>query len=441
MDDQKTIAAEMNSETLHEHLELSHYIDVFRGSAEYVRRVIFVMLVFSVLILIAQWNTTSASWIPRRSKSLRALDVRASALNDKTAADALVALETNQRYLTLEDLQTNVHEYTKQRIERVVLVEIPGLGVTFDVNDLGNFCGIAYALILIFLVLALVREHENLVLALFKVGRLHERDGEKKGDGESRANYLYHALAMSQVLNSPPTLAQWAQPAIKRVLLNVVLFIPVVVETYIVVTNFMTMDVLHFYHASPMVMGPQVILLAVNLGLTWIAHRYAQSCDHRWNSAFFLVNPALRAVAAPPWRVWVKRPAALHATEVQDHHLRTQLVAKLKLAHEQRAGSVPVTHAEVVHSAGTISHSEIHRMCTAMEAKAVEDAADEQGQRHVFNGQITSSVLDGKDWLVTAVFDVGGSRTETTPRMPMKRDTQAQLRTAKRHPASKRPNG
>src|SRR3954470_23866376 len=137
-------------------------------------------------------------------------------------------------------MQDLLAEYSKLRLERELFPHIPILGITFDVNDLGLFCGMAYVLLLLLLLFSLMREHEHLHLALFKVRRLHD-DSRNRGGGESRANYLYHALAMSQVLNSPPTLASWKPSRFKTVTLSLIFFLPVAMELFIVVVDWSTL--------------------------------------------------------------------------------------------------------------------------------------------------------------------------------------------------------
>src|SRR5438477_3367966 len=204
---------ELVSESLYEHLELAHYVEIFRGSADRVRYVIFVIIVFSIVILVAQWNTTDLSWVPQRYRKLNEL-YDAVRRMPEPAADERVRKQTRARFLSRDDLKENLSEYRKLRVEHVFLVQMPGMGATFDINDLGLFSGITYVLLLLLLLFSLMREHENLYLALFKVRRLHDRPGTI-ADGESTANYLYHSLAMSQVLSSPPTLAQWRPSSFK----------------------------------------------------------------------------------------------------------------------------------------------------------------------------------------------------------------------------------
>jgi len=398
----ETDAAMGHGELLEEHLELAHYIDLFKSSAEYVRRIILVMLLFSVVMLVAQWNTTSGSWVPRRYRKLAEVY---SGVKDKPddKADADVRKWSGGRLGSREELREYLHEYQRARVERVMLVDIPGVGVTFDINDLGNFCGLAYFIILTTLVLALIREHENLYLALFKVRRLHDRD-KNKSDGESKGNYLYHALAMSQVLSSPPTLAQWKQPKFKRALLNFVLFVPAIVQAYVIWANSATLAIVKMYDVSPAVMIPQYALLLVNLSLGILALLYTEACNHRWKSAFLYVNPALKHIEAQPWPLWVKRPTSLPKEPLQ-RRLWAQAIGGLRLAHQPKSTTITVEHALALESA-RISYREVVRLCGEMEAMAAQKAHAECAAAHLINGRVTSSVLNGAVWEVTAEFDV-----------------------------------
>ena len=178
-------------DALQEHLELSHYISVFSASAGRVRYVMFIIMVLSVTILVAQLNTTAQSWAQPRYKRLSGILAETRGLDD-SRADQIVRNRTGARFETRDELAATVADYRARLVDRVFFTEIPGLGTTFDVNDLGLFSGIAYTLLLLLLVFCLMREHENLYLALFKVMRLHDR-GARRPDGESSANFLYHA--------------------------------------------------------------------------------------------------------------------------------------------------------------------------------------------------------------------------------------------------------
>ena len=289
---------ELVSESLYEHLELAHYVEIFRGSADRVRYVIFVIIVFSIVILVAQWNTTDLSWVPQRYRKLNEL-YDAVRRMPEPAADERVRKQTRARFLSRDDLKENLSEYRKLRVEHVFLVQMPGMGATFDINDLGLFSGITYVLLLLLLLFSLMREHENLYLALFKVRRLHDRPGTI-ADGESTANYLYHSLAMSQVLSSPPTLAQWRPSSFKIAILNVVFIVPAAVQAYIIYVNYQTLPIAQSYGASTSVMFPQYVLFILVVIMGALAITYADACNKRWKSAFLHVNPALARVAPLP---------------------------------------------------------------------------------------------------------------------------------------------
>src|SRR5207244_3239164 len=100
-------------------------------------------------------------------------------------------------------------EYAKQFAARAVLTAGPIPGVSIDINDLGLLSGIALCLLMTIVLVCVAREHENVFLSLYKVRMICSEEQEACSIGDSRANLLYHALAMTQVHNSPPTLARW----------------------------------------------------------------------------------------------------------------------------------------------------------------------------------------------------------------------------------------
>jgi hypothetical protein len=156
----------------------------------------------------------------------------------------------------------------------------------------------------------------------------------RKSDGESTANYLYHALAMNQVLSSPPTLAQWKPPRLKQYLLHLVFFVPVMVEGYIIYVNSQTLSILHVYGVGDEVMFLQYGLVVLNLLIAMVAMSYVRACNARWRTAFFYINPALRFVASPPWRLWLKWPRAAPSDSIE-RSLWAQAIEQLTLAPER----------------------------------------------------------------------------------------------------------
>src|SRR5689334_21544383 len=91
-----------STEALHEQLELSHYIDIFRTSAERVRRLVFIITVFSLAMLVAQWNTTPASWTSKRYQKWEEVYEKARSL-PLAQADQVVHASAGSDLRTLEE--------------------------------------------------------------------------------------------------------------------------------------------------------------------------------------------------------------------------------------------------------------------------------------------------------------------------------------------------
>jgi hypothetical protein len=353
-------------------------------------------------MLVAQWNTTDEGWVARRYRALASWDASVKNIPEP-GADKLVVQKTAGRFHSRDELEMWLDAYGHQRVERVFLVEIPGLGVTFDINDLGNFCGVAYFLLMLILLFSIMREHENLYLALFKVRRLHDH-AARKTDGESTANYLYHSLAMSQVLSSPPTLAQWKPSAFKRAILHAIFFTPAFVQGYIIYINARTVGVAKAYGSTALVMMPQYILFLINLALGIATFFYARSCNGRWKSAFLYINPSLRYVQQQPWRMWLRFPNAAPRSRVQ-RHLWNRVVERLRFEEPAADNIARVTNSRRM-SGEEITYDDIRDMCLDLELIAKEAAKSAYDAFDIISGEVTLSVVEDGLWTVEATFGI-----------------------------------
>jgi len=393
------------SEVLHQHLELSHYIDTYRQATERVRWVIFVLMVLCVVVLVAQWNTAPASWLRHRLDKLVEID-EAVAKSPSGTANATVARLTKGRFQSLKELEASLDQYRSAVFERVVLFEIPGIGVTFDINDLGLFSGVAFSLLLLLLVFALMREYENLYLALFKVRRLHDSNVTLAG-AESAANYLYHALAMSQVFAAPPTLAVWRPSALKRSVPSIVFLLPALIQSYIIYTNYNSLDRAIAYGLTKSVMVPQYALLGFVITLAAIAIAYAKACDHRWRSAFLHVNPSFKRVGHVPWSVWLRLP--FRAQSFGDHLQRVlsgQLVQRLRVTRDRYNGVIEVEEKDFHVPHGLITYHQLRDMGRLLRKKAEKKAQDACSEYQLLRVNVKSSVLHENAWSVVARYDI-----------------------------------
>ena len=392
------------SEVLHQHLELSHYVETYRQSTERVRWVIFVLMVLSVVVLVAQWNTASASWLRHRLDKLSDVAIATKSLAEPTA-DKTVLQMTKGRFHTRSQLDDMLTAYRGAVVERVILFEIPGIGVTFDINDLGLFSGVAFSLLLLLLVFALMREYENLYLALFKVRRLHDAQTPPAG-GESTANYLYHALAMSQVFGAPPTLAVWRPSLLKRAVPSIVFLLPAAIQGYIIYTNYKTLEIASSYDVPPSVMFPQYILLVSVCVLAAVATAYASASNYRWRSGFLHVNPSYKRVEALPWSVWLRLP--FRSKSFGGHlqrRLSAQLVQRLRVTRDRVNGIVRVQHSVEI-SGKDISYGELQQMCQELRRRAEGIAERDCEEYHFLRANVISSVLHDVTWKVKAEFEV-----------------------------------
>jgi hypothetical protein len=97
-----------------------------------------------------------------------------------------------------EEMTNLLVMHDRARIENALLVRMPILGISFDVNWLGFISSVAFSIILFLLYYSLSRERKNLFL-VFKVA---EKRNVDKLD-------FYQMLSMRQVLNVPQSIDQY----------------------------------------------------------------------------------------------------------------------------------------------------------------------------------------------------------------------------------------
>lgn len=210
--------------------------------------------------------------------------------------------------------------YRANAIPEVTLVPVPGLGMHVDVNDLGIVGGATLFVLTLLLCMTMIRQHENLYLAFFKVKRICERERLVHHDGESMANLLYHALAMGQVLNYPPTLARWDYGRRNQILgfaRGSVFFFPAFVHAAVFFTNVLTFNEARIAWGPATAIGRMTLQALLLIGITTfcaLTFIYSRSSGKRWRTMFELINPGLKIIRQRSWRDWVqffgKKPPA-----------------------------------------------------------------------------------------------------------------------------------
>lgn len=409
-------------------LEIQEYISAFKSSSDRARYIIYVNVIISLLLLVGTWNTTSWSWSRRRIATAEA-PLRAEYLSDferrhpppgavtpapkqpPVAYPTVAAWEqARDAYVKRQMTENRATEYRKAALQRILFVPVPGLGLHVDVNDLGLLGGFTLLVLALLLCLSMVRQHENLYLTFFKVRRLCERDRLCHHDGESMANFLYHSLAMGQVLNYPPTLARWGYGSRNKFVglaRWAVLLLPAVVHGLVFATNVVTFDIarttwgrLAFWR-----MGAQFLLFCGIATLCLLAGLYSRACNYRWRTAFDLINPGLRYVQQRPWSDWLRLPGAPAA----DSHLRpllTELTYSLRPDAQPEELKTGVAAASVNVSASgepRVTQEKLIEMATKL-----HDEADRQLENHrgavIQHYETTHSVILHTTWTVEVKY-------------------------------------
>jgi hypothetical protein len=233
---------------------------------------------------------------------------KAAGFHEKSCAEVQNTIDwVSQSKHGQVSLEAHLAEIEKQRVSELLLINIPFLGIHFDINDLGAFSGIGLAIICFTLCFAMARQHENLYLSLWKVRRIADREG-RYNDGESTANFLYHALAMAQVFTRPPTLARWRPRGIGRIAMRVLLFLPVLIQGLIIFRNIRSIESAWRLNprATILSMAIQVPMLIVILVCILASCFYSRAGDLRWRETFFAINPGLLSLKGSPLLEWLK---------------------------------------------------------------------------------------------------------------------------------------
>ncbi len=306
--------------------EVQQYVQSFTASSDRVRHLILISIVASVLAFGAYYNSLPSNWLDARTLKARI------AYRNRLWDRPFQRLEACRRqgpaaagfvdpcHLAAENvvwvvgrrhgeasLKAHLEKLEHLRAEGNLLVSVPWLGIHFDINDLGAFSAISFSLLSLTLVFATARQHENLYLCLWKVRRIADRE-ERCHDGESKANFLYHALAMAQVFTRPPTLARWRPHPMNSWVARSLLFVPLFVQSFILFTNIFSFKVARDINnrAAVLSLTIQIVFTLLLLGCTLACCAFSRVGDRRWRHTFFTINPHLRNCTRAHWMDWLR---------------------------------------------------------------------------------------------------------------------------------------
>lgn len=198
---------------------LKQYTDATKESTDRTRRILLIMIVASILVATACWNSRTGGWVNSRLKMAKAVDHilnpehnkpqseddNASQVGNRVYPPGQEVLYRNAEGLIKESGRTpnQAHQgllwAQKVRTEQLSQIQVPVLGISFDINDLGLLGGVTFIVLLMWVNYSLWHHSNNLELA-FDFARGLQTDDV----GQRVLYHTYQNLAMHQVLTIPP---------------------------------------------------------------------------------------------------------------------------------------------------------------------------------------------------------------------------------------------
>lgn len=235
--------------------------------------------------------------------------VKDEALRRKLAL--IDAAMSGSRFSSANDLKRWLGELERADVDHILHPTVPFMGMRMDVNDVGALGGISLAILISLLLSSIAGEFENVQLAMWKVRRVVEQedahqDGTGKDNNNSRANLLYHALAMAQVLSRPPTLIRWRRRPTHG-LIKILFVAPLLVQLMVFWQDWVTRQ-------PALILNPQLATLNLAISgtalvvlalLTTFCLVYSRALDLAWRETFFTINPDRRDRPQDSWLRYV----------------------------------------------------------------------------------------------------------------------------------------
>ncbi|HEV7746299.1 MAG TPA: hypothetical protein VGO56_14970 [Pyrinomonadaceae bacterium] len=184
---------------------LPQYTEAARESTDRTRKILLIMIIASILIFTAFWNTRNEGWVNSRLALAKAnLDLWSNKdATPPTGQEDVYRQAKQMEVRTKYQAEETFFWIQKIRAEQVSQIQVPVLGISFDVNDLGLIGGVTFAVLLMWVNYSLWHHSNNLKLA-FDFARGLDSQGAN-GEGDQRLLYhTYQNLAMRQVLTIPP---------------------------------------------------------------------------------------------------------------------------------------------------------------------------------------------------------------------------------------------
>jgi hypothetical protein len=191
--------------------------EVSNDTSSSTRGVLYILVIVCILSLISFVNTRPANW-----SAIRLEKVQDSMLKVK-AGKCTDCIDSS---CTLEHLRQKENALIRNGIENYQTVRVPILGNTFDINDLNIIAGITFLILLFILRFTIMREINNLKIALQAITERYANGSNKSTfqdyiDSEmkktdvsgddilSEINFIrrkhhYNFLSMNEIFTLPP---------------------------------------------------------------------------------------------------------------------------------------------------------------------------------------------------------------------------------------------
>jgi hypothetical protein len=243
---------------------LQQYIDAAKDSTNRTRQILLVIVVASILVFAAFWNSRTGGWANSRLAIAKAtediLRNEAERRENPSIAELTVPVGEEDLYQkakkyahtapsrTWHQAKESVFWSQKIRTEQVGQIQVPVLGINFDVNDLGMLGGFSFIVLLMWVNYSLWHHSNNLRLAFEFAKELDANEPE--GRGKNRILFhTYQNLVMRQVLTIPPRpastrpaktdkLTSWVRKVSK-----LMYALPLAVQTTVVVHDWETSEI------------------------------------------------------------------------------------------------------------------------------------------------------------------------------------------------------
>ncbi len=169
-----------------------------------VRIIVVVLVMTSILLFVGFWNSVEFGWTESRINILEKQLYWVEHLENKSKPTDLSAEENilfnkckeywDSKCHTKETLIAEINCLRTAKINNIIFFNVPFLGITFDINDLGMIGGFSLTIIYFLLLYSFLNKHNQLEVIFKKLDTINNTHFK---------NNAYYLIAMDQVLTVP----------------------------------------------------------------------------------------------------------------------------------------------------------------------------------------------------------------------------------------------